>query len=104
MFFCDAGHVLTSRSYLASIPALVLIGKWSFRFGFNIGYKSWSYKHPHRIARVCRLLYTFRISELNMFLFLVKQYHQYVVKSILTDATLTLEFRMIYVGNVHIYR
>ena len=74
-----------------SIPALVLIGVWSFCFEVNVGCISWSYKHPPRIARVCSLpLYIPYFGVEYIFVFRPKEYQRYIVKSIVTDATLTL--------------
>ena len=73
------------------LPAVTYAAKYTspctdwlvlFRFGVNVRCKSWSYKHPHRIARVCGLLlYIPYLGAEYIVISRLKQYLRYVFKA-----------------------
>ena len=98
----DAEHVLPSCSYLCHNAYQPLFWLVCGPFALNVGklYHGHINKHPCRVARVCNLPLHITISELTseyIFVSRLSQYQRYVVKSILTDATLT--YTMAFLGS-----
>ena len=89
--FGNAGHVFPSCSYLCRKVYQPLFWLVCGLFALKSYTLSWSYKFDAGLCGCVAFHYMFRISELNMCLFLVsRNIRSMWLKSIVTDATLTL--------------